>query len=96
MESHELSCYWQARLPTPCILTRLCAVQRCGSASLASHWRGFLFRIEISIKAEFIAFGMERDRITADVAFGYLSRASQDVNPKLTAVARHLVETVSR
>jgi ANTAR domain len=39
---------------------------------------------------------MERDRITADVAFGYLSRASQDVNPKLTAVARHLVETVSR
>jgi GAF domain-containing protein len=36
---------------------------------------------------------MERHRITADVAFGYLSRASQDVNMKLTAVARHLVET---
>jgi GAF domain-containing protein len=36
---------------------------------------------------------MERQRVTADAAFGYLSRASQDVNMKLTAVARHLVET---
>ena len=36
---------------------------------------------------------MERHRITADVAFGYLSQASQSVNSKLTAVARHLVET---
>jgi GAF domain-containing protein len=36
---------------------------------------------------------MERHRITADEAFGYLSRASQSVNMKLTAVARHLVET---
>lgn len=36
---------------------------------------------------------MERHRITADEAFGYLSRASQDVNMKLTAVAGHLVET---
>jgi GAF domain-containing protein len=36
---------------------------------------------------------MERHRITADAAFGYLSQASQDVNMKLTAVAQHLVET---
>jgi hypothetical protein len=36
---------------------------------------------------------MERHRITAEVAFGYLSQASQSVNMKLTAVARHLVET---
>ncbi len=36
---------------------------------------------------------MERQRITAEVAFGYLSQASQDVNMKLTAVARHLVDT---
>ena len=36
---------------------------------------------------------MERHRITADVAFGYLSQASQSVNSKLAAVARHLVET---
>jgi ANTAR domain len=31
---------------------------------------------------------VERHRITADAAFGYLSRASQEVNMKLTAVAR--------
>ena len=36
---------------------------------------------------------IERRRITADAAFGSLSQASQDVNMKLTAVARHLVET---
>jgi GAF domain-containing protein len=36
---------------------------------------------------------MERHRITAEVAFGYLSQASQAVNLKLTAVALHLVET---
>jgi AmiR/NasT family two-component response regulator len=36
---------------------------------------------------------MERHRMTADAAFGYLSQASQDVNMKLTAVAQHLVET---
>jgi hypothetical protein len=36
---------------------------------------------------------MERRRVTADQAFGYLSLASQAVNMKLTAVARHLVET---
>ena len=36
---------------------------------------------------------MERHRITADAAFSYLSQASQDVNMKLTSVARHLVET---
>jgi GAF domain-containing protein len=36
---------------------------------------------------------MERHHVTADTAFGYLSRASQDVNMKLTAVARHLAET---
>ena len=36
---------------------------------------------------------VERHRITADEAFGLLSRASQDVNMKLTAVARHLTET---
>ena len=36
---------------------------------------------------------MERHRITSDTAFSYLSKASQDVNMKLTAVARHLVET---
>ena len=36
---------------------------------------------------------MERHRITADAAFGYLSRALQEVNMRLTAVARHLVET---
>jgi GAF domain-containing protein len=36
---------------------------------------------------------MERHRITADAAFGYLSQASQHVNMKLTAVARHLVES---
>lgn len=35
----------------------------------------------------------ERHRVTADEAFGLLSRASQDVNMKLTAVARHLTET---
>jgi ANTAR domain len=31
---------------------------------------------------------VERHRITVDAAFGYLSRASQEVNMKLTAVAR--------
>jgi hypothetical protein len=36
---------------------------------------------------------IERHRITADEAFGYLAKASQDVNMKLTAVAGHLVET---
>jgi GAF domain-containing protein len=36
---------------------------------------------------------IERHRITAEAAFGYLSQASQNVNMKLTAVARHLVET---
>ncbi len=36
---------------------------------------------------------MERNRVTADAAFGSLSRASQNVNMKLAAVARHLVET---
>jgi hypothetical protein len=29
---------------------------------------------------------VERHRITGDAAFGYLSRASQEVNMKLTAV----------
>lgn len=36
---------------------------------------------------------MERHRMTSDAAFDCLSQASQDVNMKLTAVARHLVET---
>jgi GAF domain-containing protein len=36
---------------------------------------------------------MERHRITAETAFGYLSKASQNLNIKLSAVARHLVET---
>ena len=36
---------------------------------------------------------IERHHITADEAFGYLSKASQDVNMKLSAVAGHLVET---
>ena len=36
---------------------------------------------------------MERHRITAEAAFSYLSEASQNVNIKLTSVARHLVET---
>ena len=36
---------------------------------------------------------MERRRITSNTAFSYLSKASQDVNMKLTSVARHLVET---
>lgn len=36
---------------------------------------------------------MERYRITGEVAFGYLSRASQNVNLKLAEVARHLAET---
>jgi GAF domain-containing protein len=36
---------------------------------------------------------MERHRMTPEAAFGYLSRASQTVNMKLTAIARHLVET---
>jgi AmiR/NasT family two-component response regulator len=36
---------------------------------------------------------MERHRITSNTAFSYLSKASQDVNMKLTSVARHLVET---
>lgn len=36
---------------------------------------------------------MERHRITAEAAFGYLSQASQNVNMKLTTVARHLIET---
>jgi len=36
---------------------------------------------------------MERHRVTADAAFASLSRASQNVNMKLTSVARHLVET---
>ena len=36
---------------------------------------------------------MERHRMTAEAAFRSLSLASQDVNMKLTAVARHLVET---
>jgi GAF domain-containing protein len=36
---------------------------------------------------------MERHRVTADAAFAFLSLASQNVNMKLTSVARHLVET---
>ena len=36
---------------------------------------------------------MERHRITAEVAFSYLSQASQAVNMKLTSVAMHLVDT---
>ena len=36
---------------------------------------------------------MERHRITAEAAFRRLSLASQNVNMKLTAVAKHLVET---
>jgi GAF domain-containing protein len=36
---------------------------------------------------------MERHRITASTAFELLSRASQQLNLKLRAVARHLVET---
>lgn len=36
---------------------------------------------------------MERQRITADVAFARLAQASQAENMKLAAVARHLVET---
>jgi GAF domain-containing protein len=36
---------------------------------------------------------IERHRITAEAAFRHLSQASQDVNMKLAAVARHLVET---
>jgi AmiR/NasT family two-component response regulator len=36
---------------------------------------------------------VERHRITADEAFALLSQASQDVNMKLTAVARNLAET---
>ena len=36
---------------------------------------------------------MERHRMTPEAAFGYLSQASQNVNMKLTTVARHLVET---
>jgi AmiR/NasT family two-component response regulator len=36
---------------------------------------------------------MERHRTTPEAAFGRLSQASQNVNMKLTAVARHLVET---
>jgi hypothetical protein len=58
MESRELSCYRQARLPTPCIIIRLSAGQRRGVVSLAPHWRGFIFRLGISIKAEFVAFGI--------------------------------------
>jgi AmiR/NasT family two-component response regulator len=36
---------------------------------------------------------MERYRLTADAAFAHLTRASQDVSMKLSAVALHLVET---
>jgi AmiR/NasT family two-component response regulator len=36
---------------------------------------------------------MERHRITADAAFGVLSRVSQAENRKLAEVARRLVET---
>jgi GAF domain-containing protein len=36
---------------------------------------------------------MERHRLTPEEAFRSLSQASQDVNMKLTAVARHLAET---
>jgi GAF domain-containing protein len=36
---------------------------------------------------------MERHRVTGEIAFGVLSRASQQVNMKLLAVARHLTET---
>lgn len=36
---------------------------------------------------------MERNRVTADEAFHQLSRVSQSVNLKLTAVAQHLIET---
>jgi GAF domain-containing protein len=36
---------------------------------------------------------MERHRVTAEEAFGLLSRASQNTNLKLTEVARHLAET---
>jgi GAF domain-containing protein len=36
---------------------------------------------------------MERHRVSAETAFGLLSRASQDANMRLPAVARHLAET---
>jgi hypothetical protein len=36
---------------------------------------------------------MERYRLTADAAFAHLTRTSQDVSMKLSAVALHLVET---
>ncbi|HVT66334.1 MAG TPA: GAF and ANTAR domain-containing protein [Trebonia sp.] len=36
---------------------------------------------------------MERQKITGEAAFGCLSRASQNLNLKLSAVARHLVTT---
>ena len=36
---------------------------------------------------------MKRYRLTGDAAFAHLTRASQDVSLKLSAVALHLVET---
>ena len=36
---------------------------------------------------------MERHSITADTAFGVLSRVSQAENMKLAEIARHLTET---
>ena len=38
---------------------------------------------------------VERHRITADADFGCLSRASQEVNMKLTGVARHSSKPVN-
>jgi ANTAR domain/GAF domain len=53
--------------------------------------RGALASREVIGQAEGIL--IERERITADEAFGVLRRASQHLNIRLREVARHLVDT---
>jgi GAF domain-containing protein len=56
-----------------------------------SDLRGALASREVIGQAEGIL--IERERITADQAFGVLRRASQHLNIKLREVAQHLVDT---
>ena len=61
------------------------------SAQTEAHLRSGLVTRTVIGQAEGIL--MERLNITADQAFGVLSRLSQHRNVKLREVARHLVET---
>jgi AmiR/NasT family two-component response regulator len=61
------------------------------NAQTEAHPRSGLVTCTVIGQAEGIL--MERLKITADQAFGVLSRLSQHRNVKLRDMARHLVET---